>query len=114
MPLVSTTVAGTYVLPNDTAEHDVVELLNAAGSAKDFTIRFDLSAITKANFRLRLYFKINDSTYVLHTQNVFGIADDAGQFEEPLTAYSIKVTAQSTIAEGATRNVPYKYSLVPR
>lgn len=104
-------VTGTYVLPNDTAEHDVFEIPKQ-GIVHNIGIRVDLSAITKANFRLRLYFKIDGTNYVLHSTSTYGASDNMGQFEELAASASAKVTAQSTIAESAPRSLPWRYSLV--
>jgi hypothetical protein len=107
-------IRGTYVHPNDTAEHDVFEVLNTTDIVQDFITRFDLSAITKNNFRLRLYVKIDGTNYRLHTTSTFGASEEEGQFEELAVTTSIKVTAQSAVAEGATRNLPYYYVSVKR
>ena len=104
---------GTYVHPNDLTEHDVIEIINTSNTVQTFNFYADVSAIIRNNFKLRVYLKIDNSTYQLHNTYTFSATDNVAQFEEAHTSFSIKVTAQSSTAEGATRNIPYIYYLEP-
>lgn len=110
----ATATSGTFVLPNDTAEHDIIEVVNTTGRIQDFSVFVDITAITKNNFKLMLYVKIDGANYRLHNTYTYSASETVAQFDELRTSFSIKVTAQSATAEGATRNLPYQYTVDPR
>lgn len=104
-------VIGVFVLPNNTAEHDVFEVIRPSNAVFDFGTFFDIAAITKSNFRLRLYVKVDGANYRLHNTYTYAATEEVAQFDELHMCFSFKVTAQSSVTEGAPRNIPYAYAV---
>lgn len=107
-------VNGVFVLPNNLLEHTVFEVTRTPTVVFDFGTFVDISEITKSNFRLRLYMKIDGVNYRLHNTYTFSGVDEVAQFDEPHMSFSFKVTAQSNSLEGAARSLPYTYTVDPR
>lgn len=100
----------TYSHLDDVSEHQVIEITNTAGVVQSFDVYLDISAITRVNFQLFVYTKVDGTNYRLHESKTFAATDDEASFSLTNTSYAIKVTAKSSVAEGAVRSIPYVYT----
>ena len=99
----------TFTLTSDTTEHTIVTLTpTSVEQVTNFYL--DLSELTQ-NCTLRVYLKIDGVNYVELTGMTVSVA--AGSHGMPLKDHVIdtdwKLTIQSTIAEGASRSIDYRY-----
>ena len=105
----SATAAGTYTHPNDTDEHDVLEF---TADTQDIFISLDVNALTQST-EIREYEKIDGATYRQLSCKTY--PDDFDSGTKAITIYfkqknkDYKVTLKSTVAEGASRSIPYVY-----
>ena len=105
----SATAAGTYTHPNDTSEHDVLEF---TADTQDIFISLDVNALTQST-EIREYEKIDGTNYRQISCKTF--PDDFDTDTKAITIYfkqknkDYKVTLKSTVAEGASRDIPYAY-----
>jgi len=110
--LIGSEPSGTYNHPNDALEHDVVEIVPAE-LAQYRTMLLDLSELTQ-DTTIRTYAQVDGLTYELLDSAVFPADFPAGTtvVSLRLSEFSInmKVTLQSTIAEGAARDIHWRYS----
>jgi len=109
IPMLPTT--GTYAHPNDTSEHDVFTIaLTRSQTVSD--IMLDVNALTQRT-TFKIYCKIDGTTYREIDSVVWVTTDRKGvSMVEVTTDKDVKVTAQSAVAEGAVRSIPYRYVLV--
>lgn len=110
----TTKTSATFVLANNLTEQTLVEITNATGAIQSLNFYADINAITRPNFRIKLYLKIDGTNYRLHNTYTFASTDEVAQFDESLTSFDIKITALSASFEGTTRNIPYYYYLEPK
>jgi hypothetical protein len=99
----------TFTLTSDTSEHTIVTLTpTSVEQVTNFYL--DLSELTQ-NCTLRVYLKIDGVNYVELTGMTVMCA--AGTKGMPLKDHVIdtawKLTIQSTVAEGASRDIDYRY-----
>ena len=105
----SVPVAGTYTHPDDTTEHDVLEF---SAATQDIHISLDVSALTQPT-EIREYEKIDGTNYRQISLKTYPDDFDTGTnaitifFKQKNSDY--KVTLKSTVAEGASRDIPYVY-----
>lgn len=105
----SVPAAGTYTHPNDTSEHDVLEF---TADTQDIFISLDVSALTQPT-EIREYEKIDGTNYRQISLKTY--PDDFDSGTKAITIYfkqknkDYKVTLKSTVAEGASRDIPYVY-----
>ena len=105
----SVPAAGTYTHPNDTTEHDVLEF---SAETQDIHISLDVSALTQP-VEIREYEKIDGTNYRQISLKTY--PDDFDTGTDAITIYfkqknkDYKVTLKSTVAEGASRDIPYVY-----
>jgi len=105
----SVPAAGTYTHPNDTSEHDVLEF---SADTQDIHISLDVSALTQP-VEIREYEKIDGTNYRQISLKTY--PDDFDTGTDAITIYfkqknkDYKVTLKSTVAEGASRDIPYVY-----
>jgi hypothetical protein len=108
IPDCPTNVSGTFTLTSDTTEHTIVTLTPT--SVEELTNFYcDLSALTQ-NCTLRVYITIGGSFVEMTPMDV---ACAAGTHGMPLKPFTIdtpcKITIQSVVVEGASRDIPYEY-----
>ena len=105
----SVPASGTYTHSNDTNEHDVLEFTAAT---QDIHISLDVSALTQP-VEIREYEKIDSTNYRQISLKTY--PDDFDTGTDAITIYfkqknkDYKVTLKSTVAEGASRDIPYVY-----
>ena len=98
---------GTYKHPSGTTEQDVLEIL-LSSRTKINNIYLDLTMLTQ-NCTIRVYTKVDGTTYVEIDSLTWTTADRDGVVISMLVSdFDVKVTIQSAVAEGATRNIPYR------
>jgi len=98
----------TFTLANSISEQDVVEL-TLTTRTKIHTLDLDVNALTKAT-TFRIYKKVDNTNYRLaDTLNWDTVDSDVIELGGLVYNASIKITAQSAILEGATRDIPIKY-----
>ncbi|MCW3140577.1 MAG: hypothetical protein N2V72_00130 [Methanophagales archaeon] len=109
LPLLTASVSsGTYTHPNDTNEHDVLEF---TADTQDIFISLDVNALTQPT-EIREYEKIADTYRQISCKTY---PDDFDSGTKAITIYfkqknkDYKVTLKSTVAEGASRDIPYVY-----
>ena len=101
--------SSTYTHPNDTNEHDVLEF---SADTQDIYISLDVSALTQPT-EIREYEKIDGTNYRQISLKTY--PDDFDTGTQVITIYfyqknkDYKVTLKSTVAEGASRSIPYVY-----
>lgn len=114
---------GTFTLANNTTEQDVIEVF-----ASDiepvfmFKVNLDLSTLTNilATVTARVYYKVDGTNYRLRngTGLVGGIINWVVNTDGPwlsvpvqdILVRDMKITLQSSLAQGGTRSIPYSYS----
>ncbi len=100
---------GTFSLANNTSEQ-VVLTFSAAREVID--IELDMVNLTQ-NITVREYVQVDGSNYRQASAKVFPTDFEPGakavliSFVQKNAAY--KITAQAAAAEGASRNIPYRY-----
>jgi len=105
----SVPAAGTYTHPNDTSEHDVLEF---TADTQDIFISLDVNALTQKT-EVREYEKIDGTNYRQISLKTY--PDDFDSGTKAITIYfkqknkDYKITLKSTVAEGASRDIPYVY-----
>ncbi len=105
-------ITGTFTLANDTSEQTILEVIAAPNTSREIRFVADTDAITKNNFRMRLYVKIDGINYRAKTVLTLASTDSVAFFFEEWASYDVKMTAQSAAAEGATRAIPYTYTVI--
>jgi len=110
--LVGSEPSGTYNHPNDTLEHDVVEIVPPELSQYK-SLLLDLSALTQ-DAEIRSYVQVDGANYQQSDYAQFPTDFPTGTkvVVVRLCPFSVamKVTLQSVIAEGAVRSIPWRYS----
>lgn len=110
--LVGSEPSGTYSHPDDDLEHDVVEIVPAELTLYK-SLLLDLSALTQ-DATIRTYIQVNGANYRLNDlaefPTDFPTGTDAVALRLSSSSVKMKVTLQSTIAEGAVRDIPWRYS----
>lgn len=100
----------TFVLADSLAEQTLLEI-SPSGVTKVYNCYFDLSALTQ-NITIQVYSKIDGTNYrVLSAFTLSNMAPDGGGIvlKEIMVDTAFKITITSTVAEGATRNIVYRY-----
>lgn len=109
--LAASEIDGTYEHANGVAEEDAV-LIAPTEITRYNTLMLDLSNITKIT-TIRTYVQVDGSNYRLFDTAVFPTDFDANTVAVPIgfpaSSKDMKVTMQSSVAEGAARDVPYFY-----
>jgi len=104
-------VSDTFVLQNNTNEQDLLELTPTTITHL-YNTYIDLNALTQ-NCTIKIYSKIDDTNYrIIPSMTLSGIpaSQRKGLLLKDLWINTdFKITIQSAIAEGATRNIPYRY-----
>jgi len=102
------TVEGTYAHTNGTTENDAL-VITLTNITKVDALLFDLVNLTKTS-TVRVYIKVDGTNYRLAEPYLWTISDpDALVINLPKHNHDMKVTLQSDVAEGASRNIPYSY-----
>lgn len=105
----ATVTTGTYTHANNTTENDA---LTITAATQDIFITMDCNALTK-NTTIREYEEVDGSTARQLSAKIFPGDFDAGTkaiaFSFHQASADYKITFQSEVAEGATRDAPYRY-----
>lgn len=104
--------SGTYNHPNGVAEQTAFTI-TPAGPRKVATVYLDMVNLTQ-NCTIRIKVRVDGVTYrTIETFNWTTGMDDGVFFREVAidNASNLQVTIQSVVAEGAARNIPYRYLL---
>lgn len=100
----------TFALPSGTTEQDVVEILAGNSIIQIGAIFLDLVNLTQ-NATIRVYVRIDDTNYreIAGATFPWTTSDPDGVLAVSgiTTDHDIKVTIQSSVAEGASRDIPY-------
>ena len=110
-PQFTAPIKGIFNLPDNTSEHTVLEIINE-DRVYNIGIRVALAAITKPNFKVRIYTKIDGTNYALSSLETYGVSDKVALFERLAISADVLITVQSSIAEGSVRALPWRYSAV--
>jgi hypothetical protein len=104
-----TVTSGTFVLTSDTSEHTIIELTPTVVTYL-YNFWLDLNALTQ-NCTLKVYSKIDGTNYrEIEPMTLSNIDYSLGLvLKEQMISTAWKITIQSTVAEGASRNIPYRY-----
>jgi len=98
---------GTYKHPAGTDEEDAV-ILTITSRTRINNIYLDLTNLTQ-NCTIRIYAKIDGSTYVLLDTLAWTTTDEDGVVIDSIVSdVDVKVSIQSAISEGAERSIPYR------
>jgi len=106
-----TVTSGTFTLTSDTSEHTIVEL---TPSVVTYVYNFwlDLDALTQ-NCTVRVYSKIDGTNYremlPMRLNNMPPSAAEGLALKQQIISTAWKITIQSTVVEGASRSIPYRY-----
>jgi hypothetical protein len=102
------TTGSPYSQPNDLVENDAI--IVAAGTQL-IDIELDMNNLTQAN-TVREYVQVDGANYRMISAKVFPTDFDAGTkavlVSFPQKGQLYKITMQSSVLEGAARNVPYR------
>ena len=100
-----TTANGTFVLANNTTEQDVLEFVT---NNEEIEVTLDVSLLTQ-NVTVRVFGKTDGTTYRLVQSAVHPTDFDGDNIVLALDGKGRdqKITLQSSVAEGATRNIPH-------
>ena len=104
-----TVTSGTFVLTSDTSEHTIIELTPTVVTYL-YNFWLDLNALVQ-NCTIRVYSKIDGTNYrEIEPMRLNNINYTLGLvLKEQIINTAWKITIQSTVAEGASRNIPYRY-----
>ena len=115
-------VDGTFSLPNDTSEHDLIEILSTEEEPTFlFKINFDMINLVQ-NVTFRVYYKVDNVNYRLRygTNPTGGLGgtmlwttSDAPWFVvsiQDIIDHDLKVTIQSSINQGSVLDIPWSYN----
>jgi hypothetical protein len=104
--LAGSTVDGTYAHASGTSEATAVEV-TLTSRTKIQGILLDLNALTQS-CTIRTYVKVDGTNYRLFDQWIWGTSSPKVVFVNTIAHdHDIKVTMQSVVTEGASRNIPY-------
>ncbi len=100
-------ISGTYSHPNVTTEQDVLEFLSLLN---DIEVSLDMNALTQ-NTTVRVYEKVDGTTYRLASEKIFP-TDFPSNIKDVIVNLNgknidMKITFQSAVLEGASRNIPH-------
>jgi len=107
--LIGSVTPGTFSLANNTTEQD---LLVIAAARQHLDIELDMSNLTQVN-TIREYVQVDGANYKCISKKEFPTDfDDEAKaivlsFVQKNAAY--KITTQASVAEGAARDIPYRY-----
>lgn len=104
-----TVTSGTFAFPNGTTEQTIIELTPSVVTYL-YNFWLDLNALTQ-NYTIRVYSKIDGTNYrEIEPMTLSNIDYSLGLvLKEQIINTAWKITIQSTVAEGASRNIPYRY-----
>jgi len=108
IPACPTNVSSTFTLTSDTTEHTIVTLTTT--TVEQMTnFYLDMSALTQ-NCTLRVYITIGGSYVEMTSMTLTVAAGTKGlALKDMVINTNWKLTIQSTVAEGSSRNIPYEY-----
>jgi hypothetical protein len=100
-----------YLHPDGLAEEDAIEI-DSSRLMENSIILLDLSALTQTT-TIRVYIKIDGVNYELVNSIEYPTDLPVGATGLPIQLYPLsvewKITIQSSFAEGAARDIPYRY-----
>jgi len=101
--------SGTFAFPNGTTEQTIIELTPSVVTYM-YNFWLDLNALTQ-NCTIKVYSKIDGTNYrEIEPMTLSNIDYSLGLvLKEQMISTAWKITIQSTVAEGASRNIPYRY-----
>jgi len=104
-------VSGTIVHPSGVGEQD--SLVVTPTELSDYPILLlDMNALTQ-NTTIRIYIQIDGANYRVISSAVFPTDFPTNAKGVPITLYPLsvpwKITLQSAVAEGVSRDIPYRY-----
>jgi hypothetical protein len=104
-----TVTSGTFAFPNGTTEQTIIELTPSVVTYL-YNFWLDLNALTQ-NCTIKVYSKIDGTNYrEIEPMTLTNIDYSLGLvLKEQMISTAWKITIQSTVAEGASRNIPYRY-----
>jgi len=104
-----TVTSGTFAFPNGTTEQTIIELTPSVVTYL-YNFWLDLNALTQ-NCTIKVYSKIDGTNYrEIEPMTLSNIDYSLGLIlKEQMISTAWKITIQSTVAEGASRNIPYRY-----
>lgn len=104
---VMATSNATFAHQNNTNEQDVIEIVNGVLPEK---VDLDCNALTQVT-TFRFYEKVDGANYRLYNAVVYPTDVPTNvkvvPFEWSPKGRDVKITAQSSVVEGAIRNIPY-------
>jgi hypothetical protein len=104
-------VPGTHAHANNVGEQIAITIPAPADVSVVETIYLDLVNLTQ-NADIRVYYQIDGAIYtVIETFNWTVGMDDGVYFRNVGISHPVQVTLQSTVLEGAIRDVPWEYIL---
>jgi len=109
--LLNIEASDTIVHPAGTSEEDSLEI-NPAELTEYSIVLLDMNALTQ-NITIRVYIQIDGANYRLISSAVFPTDFPINAKGVPIELYPMsvpwKITLQSTVTEGVSRNIPYRY-----
>lgn len=106
-----TVTSGTFAFPNGTTEQTIIELTPSVVTYL-YNFWLDLDALTQ-NCTIRVYSKIDGTNYreilPMRLADLMPADAEGLVLKEQMISTAWKITIQSTVAEGASRNIPYRY-----
>jgi hypothetical protein len=106
-----TVTNGTFTLTNDTTEHTIIELTPSVVTYL-YNFWLDLNALVQ-NCTIRVYSKIDGANYreilAMRLSDLTPADAEGLVLKEQMISTAWKITIQSTVAEGASRSIPYRY-----
>jgi len=108
IPACPTNVSSTFTLTSDTTEHTIVTLTTT--TVEQMTnFYLDMSALTQ-NCTLRVYITIGGGYVEMTSMTLTVAAGTKGlALKDMVIDTPWKLTIQSVVVEGASRNIPYEY-----
>jgi hypothetical protein len=107
-----TSVSGTFQLQTNTDEQTLLEIQPGTKIIRIYNLYLDLNAITQ-NTTIKVYSKIDGSNYreipAMTITNISPPQSKGIALKEIVFDKDLKITIKSATAEGATRDIPYRY-----
>lgn len=107
-----TEASGTYSLPSGITEQDAI-VVTPTELNEYLSLLLDMNNLTQST-TIRIYIQVDDLNYRLVSSAVFPTDFPTNAKIVPITLYAMsvnwKITLQSAVAEGAPKDIPYRYT----
>jgi hypothetical protein len=108
IPACPTNVSSTFTLTSDTTEHTIVTITTTVVEQMT-NFYLDMTALTQ-NCTLRVYITMGGGYVEMTSMTLTVAAGTKGlALKDMVINTNWKLTIQSTVAEGSSRNIPYEY-----